>query len=649
MTIKLTKSKVRMALLVALCVLAVAFAAVFVLPRGAWADEAAADNAGVTVEADGDEEVDGADEEAAAGDVVETTIEGWKYGDNLSEMTPALRPEQGDVAVYEICKTVSDATSDGVFARFAVKYDEEDLSYYDVKLENDSYVIDEDNPLADDYYSKALARLDAGNYTLKMTEPASADEDEPAVLTLGIVVAPYALPENLSGNTDFTIEVVNPNAPYNGSNNNVPEVLVKFHDVPLVKGVDYELTSDNINAGEAIFNLVGRGNFDGEVKPAGEYKIVKGANRWQSLPNIMQWTYGNYDKAVNLFTAAPVYDYKGFSGLWFRITTDKEGANIAAPALEKITLDDDGYVSDSAAAALSRLGVGTYYLSATVDEHPNYYQLTARGLEFKVFKGVNAWETTPSIKTWTEGEYTSENLPVAKARFGAAFVTIKDINGNIVYNSANAQNTLSSAPAGIYTLTSYVLDAEDYAGMELYTVVFQIYEKPGMPLWGVLLIIFGSLFIVALVIFILWKKGVFQILTGKLMVAISTKATVDATIAAVRANKKNEEARARVEAEKRKQARRQANKQKKEMPLEQQAAALEDKAKKAAARAEKMRARSEAILLRAEQMKERAKEAEEAEAAAEVEAAAAAEQAPTSETPKTEQHVAETPVEAADN
>lgn len=600
----------------------------------------------------------------------EAVVEGWSYGDNLSAKVP-LRPERGDVALLEISNVAygdGEELSEIVSARFAVKYDGGVL-YYETKLENGVYAIDESKPLADNYYNTVLGLLGAGNHTITVTVPEytvetasfnwwynEIDETEGSVynsvtLKFAFTVDPYVLPSSLEDYADITIEIVDANVAYNSNKDNVPEALVKFRGATLTNGVDYVLTSGDVNAGNASFDLIGYGNFEGTIAHAGEYTIVSGVNSWKSLPNIMQWTYGNYDKEVNLITAEPLYDYKSNSGLWFCITTDKLGRNVASSALAEIRLDENGYVSNAVAAALSQLSAGNYYLSATVDAHSNYYELSARGLEFRVFKGVNAWDTTPSIKTWTEGEYSAENIPVAQALFGTALVTVKDSEGNIVYNSASATNTLSSVPAGTYTLTAYVLGTDDYTGMDLYTVVFQVFEKPGMPLWGTLLIIFGALLIVALVIFILWKTGVFQILTEKVAVAISTKAATDATIAAVRANKKNEEAKQRAAAEKRKEARRAANKKKKEMPLEQQAAALEERARKAAERAEKMKARSEAIQLRAERMKERAEQqaAEIAEAAAAAEAAEAAEtenaeQAPVTDAPVAEAHKAEQPV-----
>ena len=576
----------------------------------------------------------------------EAAIDGWTYADDVSAQTP-LCPAHGDVALFEIDSAAA-ATADPT--RFAVKYGT-DVSYYDVKADEDGYVIDETKKLSDDYYVNVLAGLDAGNHTIRVTVPKYTAADgavyNAATYSFGFMINPFSLPDNMEeDNKGITIEVVDDVVVFNGSNDNLPEVLIKFHGATLVDGKDYMLESADIDAGEASFNVVGFGNFTGTISHAGVYTIASGVNNWKSLPNIMQWTYGNYDREVNLITAEPLYDYKSNSGLWFTITTDKLGTIPASSALAEIRLDSDGYVSNSVAAALAQLNVGTYYLSATVDEHNNYRGLSARGFEFRVFRGVNAWDTTPTIKTWTEGKYTADNIPVAKTLFGTAIVTVTDSDGTIVYNSASATNTLATVKAGMYTLSAYVLGTDNYTGMDVYTVVFQVYEKPGLPWWGVLLIIIGALLVVAIVILILWKKGVFQILTNKLVVSISTKAAIDATIAAVRANQKNEEAKQHVAAEKRREARRDANKKKKEMPLEQQVAALEEKARKAAERAERMKAKSEAIQIQAERMKERA-EKQAAEAAAvdsEQAQAAPSDETPATEAPKTETPAAETPV-----
>lgn len=59
----------------------------------------------------------------------------------------------------------------------------------------------------------------------------------------------------------------------------------------------------------------------------------------------------------------------------------------------------------------------------------------------------------------------------------------------------------------------------------------------GIPWWIPFVIVIGVLCIVVLVLYILHRKGVFQILNGKMVAAMRSKAAVDATIAAVKANK----------------------------------------------------------------------------------------------------------------
>lgn len=91
---------------------------------------------------------------------------------------------------------------------------------------------------------------------------------------------------------------------------------------------------------------------------------------------------------------------------------------------------------------------------------------------------------------------------------------------------------------GDYELKAYVVGTDNYyeiAGDGVFN--FSVFAKPGLPWWAILLIVVGSLGIVAVVFFILHQKGILQMLTGKVVIAMRARATIDATIAAVRANK----------------------------------------------------------------------------------------------------------------
>ena len=232
-------------------------------------------------------------------------------------------------------------------------------------------------------------------------------------------------------------------------------------------------------------------------------------------------------------------------------------------------------------------------------------------LDFVIEQAANSWVTELSIQNWITGRYDPEvNKAVGGAKFGndKKVVIITNDKGVEVYNSATGKNNLKSAKEGRYGLRVYIEETADYTGVSD-SIFFQIHKKPGLVWWGTLLIVIGALGIAAGVLVILWKKGVIELLTGKITLAIRTRATVDATIAAVRANKVAEEAKISVEkakAKERAQQRKAAAEAEKAMPAEEKAAALEAKAKAAAERAERMRAKAEAMLSRAERMREEA-------------------------------------------
>lgn len=232
-------------------------------------------------------------------------------------------------------------------------------------------------------------------------------------------------------------------------------------------------------------------------------------------------------------------------------------------------------------------------------------------VKYTVLKALNEFVESPDIVRWVEGKFSDEeNGFIGAAKFGTISYVITDVNDKVIYDAAQGIDDRASMKAGTYILKATVAGNDNYSGLsESFTI--RILEKVGLPWWGTLLIVIGALGVAALVIFILWKKGVFQILTGKLVLAIRTKATVDATIAAVHAHKKTEDAkRARAEAEKRERAEalREAAKAERNKPMTERAASLEAKAAAQAERAERMRARAEAMQAKAAAMKARAEQ-----------------------------------------
>lgn len=342
-----------------------------------------------------------------------------------------------------------------------------------------------------------------------------------------------------------------------------------------------------------------------------EFVISQTANAWMRLPNIVNWSYESFDADVNRIRAVPLYLDTNMQ-MYFKVATDEEGANVVS-GLERITVDRNGKITDATVIGLlNGLTVGRYYLVSVVDETVNYSGMV-QSIGFNVTKASNYWASGESdlvLPSWVVGDYDpAVNTIAVNHEHGAASIKIIDINGNEYYNSVTGVNNLAEAPVGKYLLIAWVDASDNFEALAERTFAIEVLETIGMPWWGTLLIVIGALAIVAIVLFVLWKKGVFQILTGKIVLAIRTQATVDATIAAVRASKKADEAKAAVAAAKAKERASERKAQaaaERALPVEERAAALEAKAQAAAAKADKMRARAEAMQARADRMKEEA-------------------------------------------
>lgn len=341
------------------------------------------------------------------------------------------------------------------------------------------------------------------------------------------------------------------------------------------------------------------------------FVIEQAANAWTRLPNIVNWSYDSFDADVNRIRAVPLYLNTG-AELYFKVATDEEGANVIN-GLDHITVDRNGKISDTTVIGLlNGLTVGRYYLVSVVDETANYSSMV-QSIGFNVTKATNYWASGESdlvLPSWVVGDYDpTVNTIAVNPEHGVANIRVIDFNGVEYYNSVTGVNNLAEAPVGKYLLIAWVDASDNFEALAERTFTIEVLETIGLPWWGTLLIVIGVLVVVAIVLFVLWKKGVFQILTGKLVLAIRTAATVDATIAAVRASKKADEAKAAIAAAKAKERaseRRAKAAAERALPVEERAAALEAKAQVAAAKADKMRARAEAMQARADRMKEEA-------------------------------------------
>ncbi|MCM1367552.1 MAG: autotransporter adhesin family protein [Roseburia sp.] len=266
------------------------------------------------------------------------------------------------------------------------------------------------------------------------------------------------------------------------------------------------------------------------------FTISKAANVWKQTPNIVGWDYGTFKKDVNKLQGVPQYLDDGQS-VHFGVATNANGTSYVQ-GLDDFTAVE-GVVSDQIATLLNGLKSGKYYLITRVIETANYQGISSQAVEFEVSPAANSWNTQPTIATWVKGSYDSEtNAVVFDARYGNdnVIILIRDNDGKVYYNSVTGTNDLDSAPAGSYILIANIAGCGDYEGLD-YSISFRIFEKPGLPWWVILLIVLGILLVIFLVVLILYKKGVLQLVTEKMVVAIRTRADSDATIAAVRAGK----------------------------------------------------------------------------------------------------------------
>ena len=507
---------------------------------------------------------------ADGSEIDEESIEGWEFGATAGEVNAyAFRPEHGNTLVYSYYL-------DGEAVRqFALVYSDNTRGalkkFYEVKVENGELAADLTRPLNDENYLYTYNySLKAGEYTVVITVLASAPETGTHIdwwdgaehndygtvyneftFEYTLTVAKHSITHGNLPNSGFEWKFPeNAVAEYTGRADNVVSPEIWLNGKLLIEGEDYYLTSSSVKVGKAQLTVHGIGSLEGEFTIFDAYEIVKARNGWQDVPYIMHWTYSSFNRGVNLIKATP-YLLDDPAGLWYSIASDENGESLVV-GLEHFTVDSNWQVTAEVEKVLKSLPAVTYYLVAHVEGTDNYYELDTQVIPFTVFKANNSWSETPSVNTWTEGQYGNEKDRVtAHPLFGTAHVTIVDEEGNVVYSSDEGIDKLAEAKAGRYTLTAFVDGTDDYTNISDYNLVFRIFKKPGLPWWAAMLIALGSVAVVALVIFILWRKGVFSVVTDKIMLAIRTRVTVEATIASVRAAKMMEDGRKSVEAAKR--------------------------------------------------------------------------------------------------
>lgn len=287
------------------------------------------------------------------------------------------------------------------------------------------------------------------------------------------------------------------------------------------------------------------------------FRVLQARNYWTQIPQIANWSYGGYDAKINVVSAAAAHGSSGDITYSIYKQNGESYGLIKFGDTTSFKVNSEGAVPAVVSEGLKSLGVGKYYLRAEVEGTNNYTGLQEKGTvadyaelsSFEVLKADNYWGTAPTINSWSEGNYTNEdNLPVAAAHYGVARIVITDVNDaeNVLYDSENNINKLAEAGVGAYLLTATVAGSDNY-GELTFDRIFHVFVPEtatvGIAWWLVLIIVLCSIGVLVFIFWLLHERGIIQMLTRKTVLAIRSKATVDATIASVRVRKVEEEAR----------------------------------------------------------------------------------------------------------
>ncbi|MBD5131005.1 MAG: hypothetical protein HDT28_00185 [Clostridiales bacterium] len=397
------------------------------------------------------------------------------------------------------------------------------------------------------------------------------------------------------------------------------------------------------------------------------FRVFQGYNSWVKTPSVVLWEYGSFDRETNFIISEVKYAVElGESERNDAITytiTDAEDNPITD--LEDFSVVSSGMVGEKQAEALAKLEAGEYNLTATVKGSSNYYDMAPVTTKFNVLKATNSWTVIPFVEQWKVDEFFSDrNTPVATPKCGEAVIVVTDAETGeeVYYDSANGINRLNEMRPDSYLMTAIVEASDNYTGLS-HTILFRVFSADeivsggGLPWWAVLLIVVGSLGVVAGVIAILHVKGVLSLFTGKMIASMRAKADIDATISAVRAGKITAYAQRTMmmlEAEAREEQAALESGEGNNADTPELEAAQTKEEKKAAKEAEALENKADALETKAKKLKSKSgnksaeKKAEEleaqAEAARDIAGARKQKAKSTAKKPKTAQPKAETPV-----
>ena len=212
-----------------------------------------------------------------------------------------------------------------------------------------------------------------------------------------------------------------------------------------------------------------------EVKPTENY--------WLTSPSIVPWSWGRFDRAVNLLNAVPAYpldasDKEVKFGIYASPECEETDAVEGLEEFYSSSGTADGEeVESSAVDKLRVLDAGTYYLKAEVKSCGNFSSLKTVA-PFTVLKNRNYWASPPAVKEWRYGEYDPavniiSAIPAYPARDAEVRFKIYLSDGATPafeqpaegFETDRATDKLASIPAGEYRLEAVSAGGGNFNGL----------------------------------------------------------------------------------------------------------------------------------------------------------------------------------------
>ncbi|HBN12746.1 MAG TPA: hypothetical protein DD415_03930, partial [Clostridiales bacterium] len=205
-----------------------------------------------------------------------------------------------------------------------------------------------------------------------------------------------------------------------------------------------------------------------EIKPTEhEFNISQAVNSWTTTPNVIRWTWGEYDSAKNLITA--VAQYNSFSVAATETTAPSVQFTILNESFEKINglinfTAEKGIVPEAVANVLKGLDAGKYYLVTAMEGRHNYTAINSSALnydfsdstknetlphvEFNITIATNSWTTTPKMTSWQYKQFD------AATNFVAGVSKYPEAGKTVQYGIYTTEPDENEVPKGEHTFTA---------------------------------------------------------------------------------------------------------------------------------------------------------------------------------------------------